>query len=332
MRVADARWAVIAMQRLKAMRIETDPILKAAGLTRRQVSDPDAKIPFHKHAKFLTLAAEATGDSCFGLHASLELHPRQSGVLGYVLLNSASLGDALNHLQRYHRVLSEGWDVEFKIEGERAALIGRIIDPLVKNEQHAAEGALSLLLRFCEVITGEKITPIRVEFRHKKHKAATKVKERFGCPILFGRERVALVFQREVIDHAVQAADDELLKILKRYCRQILGQPTGPKDLSFEVRELITALLPSGQPTIDNVARELGMSARTLRRRLADEGLVYKHLLDDLRQKLALSYLSDKSISLKQVAYLLGYADLAAFNHAFHRWTGASPSTYRKKN
>jgi AraC-like DNA-binding protein len=296
------------------------------------VSDPDAKIPFHKHAKFLTLAAEATGDSCFGINASLKLNPRQSGVLGYVLLNSATLGDALGHFQRYHRVLSEGWDAALKIAGEEVALEGYVVDPLVEDERQLAEGACSLLLRFCEVITGEKITPIRVEFRHKKHEAATGVKGRFGCPILFGQERVALVFQREVIDYAVQAADDELLKILKRYCRQILGQPPRRKDLSFEVRELITALLPSGQATIDNVARELGMSARTLRRRLADEGLVYKHLLDDLRHKLALSYLSDKRISLKQVAYLLGYADLAAFNHAFHRWTGASPSTYRKKN
>ena len=331
MRVADARWAVLVLQRLKASRIETDPILKAAGLTRRQVSDPDNKIPYYKNAKFLTLAAEATGDSCSGITASLELHPRQSGVFGYLLLNSATLGDALGHIQRYHRVLTDGWHSALKIEGVEAALEGYIVDPLVEDERQAAEGACSLLLRFSEVITGKKITPIRVEFRHEKHKAAPEVKRRFGCPILFGQERVALVFRREVLDYAVHTADDELLKILKRHCRQILGQPPRPKVLSFEVRELITALLPSGQPTIDNVARELGMSSRTLRRRLADEGLVYKDLLDDVRHKLALSYLRDKRISLKQVAYLLGYADLAAFNHAFHRWTGASPSSYRKR-
>jgi AraC-like DNA-binding protein len=179
-------------------------------------------------------------------------------------------------------------------------------------------------------MTGKKITPIRVEFCHAKHKAAPEVQDRFGCPILFGQERIAIVLRREVLDYPVQAADNELLKILKRHCRLILGQPRRTKALAYEVRELITALLPSGQPMIDDVARELDMSSRTLRRRLADEGLVYKDIVDDVRHKLALSYLQDKRIGLKQVVYLLGYADLAAFNHAFHRWTGTSPSAYRK--
>ncbi len=117
-----------------------------------------------------------------------------------------------------------------------------------------------------------------------------------------------------------------------RHCNQILETRPRTKDLAFEVRELITALLPSGQPMIDDVARELGMSSRTLRRRLADQGFIYKEIIEDVRHKQALRYLSDKRINLKQVAYLLGYSDQAAFNHAFRRWTGSSPSAYRQKN
>jgi AraC-like DNA-binding protein len=138
--------------------------------------------------------------------------------------------------------------------------------------------------------------------------------------------------KRELLDHAVEAADYELLKILKRYSRQVIGTRPKTKGLAFQVRELITALLPSGQPMIDDVARELGMGSRTLRRRLADQGLIYKEIVEDVRHKLALHYMRDKRISLKQMAYLLGYSDLAAFNHAFHRWTGSSPRDYRRKN
>ena len=331
-RMIDARWAVLTVDRLKAARIATDPVLKKAGLTRRQTSNPDIKIPFHKHAALLTLAAEAVGDGCFALHTSLDIQPRQVGALGYILLNSSTLGDALGNLQRYYRVLTEGVDINLSVDGDDVALITRIVDPLVEDERQAAEGGKSLLLQICEVITGAEITPIRVEFRHSRPKEAWIIRQRFGCPVLYGQDRIALVLKRELLDHAVENADDELLKILKRHCRQILGRTPRTKNLSYDVRELITALLPSGQPKIDDVARELGMSSRTLRRRLAEQALIYTELVEEVRHKLALRYLNDKNIMLTQAAYLLGYADLATFNHAFRRWTGSSPSGYRQKS
>lgn len=331
--MVDARWAVLVVEHLKAARIATDPILKTAGLTRRQASDPDAKIPVYKNAALLTLAAEATGDGCLGLHLSLDVHLRQGGVLGYILLNSSTLGDALRHLQRYLRVLTEGWEIDLEIDGGEAVLVARMVDPLVKvkDERQIAEGCMSSLLNTCELITGAKISPIRVEFRHGRPEEARTIERRFGCPVRYGQDRIALFLKRKLLDHAVEAADDELLKILKRHCRQIIGTRPRTKGLAFEVRELIIALLPNGQPMIDDVARDLGMSSRTLRRRMADQGLIYKEIVEDVRHKLARRYLSDKRINLKQVAYLLGYSDRAAFNHAFRRWTGSSPSDYRRK-
>jgi hypothetical protein len=96
----DARWACLVVDRLKEERTPLDAILRKAGLTRRQVSDPDARIPYRKHAALLSLAAEATGDGCFGLRLTTTIAPKQAGVLGYVLLNSATLGDALANLVR----------------------------------------------------------------------------------------------------------------------------------------------------------------------------------------------------------------------------------------
>ena len=329
-RMVDARWACLTVERLKAERISTDPILKKAGLTRRQASDPDAKIPFHKHATLLTLAAEATGDGCFGLHLGTSLYPDQAGVLGYVLLNSSTLGDALRNLERYSRVLTEGVDIDFRVTGNVGVLVGKIVDSMVQDERQAAEFGLGFLLRFCELITGTTVAPIRVEFRHARPKEARTIRQRFGAPIRYEQEHVALIVRRGLLDLPVDAADNELLKILQRHCRQILGRRPRKNDLAYEARELITALLPSGHPKLDDVARELGMSSRTLARQLAEQELDYKGLLDDVRHKLALRYLNDR-IGIKQVAYLLGYSEVAAFNHAFHRWTNSSPARYRQK-
>ena len=331
-RMVDARWACLTVERLKAERVPTDPILMRAGLTRRQVSDSDARIPFHKHAMLLTLAAEATGDGCFGLHLGTSVILKQAGVLGYVLLNSSTLGDTLRNLQRYHRVLTEGVDIDFKIDGKEATVMGHIVDPLVENERQVAEFGLGLLLHFCESITGTRVSPIRVEFSHPRPKEARTIRQRFGAPIRYGQDRLALVLKRELLDHPAEAADNELLKILRRHCREILGVRPKADDIIFEVQQLITTLLSSGQPKIDAVAQELGMSSRTLARRLAEDGLSYKGLLDKVRRKLALQYLKDKRISPKKVAYLLGYSEVSAFYHAFRRWTGSSPVQHRLKN
>lgn len=329
-RMVDARWACLVVERLKAERVATDPILKEAGLTRRQASNPDAKIPFHKHATLLTLAAEATGDGCFGLHLGTSLHPKQAGVLGYVFLNSSTLGDALRNLVHYSRVLTDGVVFEFSVAGDEAVLMGSVADPLVQDERQVAEFGMGFRVRICELITGTKVSPIRVEFRHARPKEARTVRQRFGAPIRYGQERGALIVKRGLLDHPVEAADNELLKILQRHCRQILGRRPKTKDFAYEARELITTLLASGHPKFDDVARELGMSSRTLARHLAEQNLTYKGLLDDVRHKLALRYLNDR-IGAKQVAYLLGYSEVAAFSHAFRRWTGSSPGQYRRK-
>ncbi len=144
-RMVDARWACLAVERLKEERAPIDPILKKAGLTRRQVSDPDAQIPFHKHAALLTLAAEATGDDCFGLHLSTSIAPQQAGVLGYVLLNSATLGDALANLVRYFRVLTEGPEFDFKVGKKEVMFVDRITDPLVVDQRQAVEFRLGVI-------------------------------------------------------------------------------------------------------------------------------------------------------------------------------------------
>ena len=123
-RMIDARWAWLTVERLKEERTPIDPILKQAGLTRRQVSDPDARIPYNKHAALLTLAAEATGDGCFGLRLSTSIAPKQAGVLGYVLLNSVTLGDALVNLVRYYRVLTEGLEFDFDAGKKEAMFVG----------------------------------------------------------------------------------------------------------------------------------------------------------------------------------------------------------------
>ncbi len=328
-RTVDARWAYHAVKRLRSEKIPADPILKAAGLRRSQVSNPDNKIPFHKHAALLTLAAEATSDDFFGLHLGSSLRLRQAGVLGFLMLNSETLGDALSNLVRYVRVLSEGPEVSLKVDRKEAVLSGIIVDPLVVDQRQAVEAGAGFLHHMCQIITGSKDVLKRVEFNHPRPRGASELRRWFGASVRFEQERFAIVMKRELLDHPLAVADYELLKILRRHCRQILGRRPRTKELIFDVRETIIKLLPRGHPTMKIVARELGMGDRTLARRLAERGQSFKNLVDDVRRELSFQYLKDENIDVKQIAYLLGYSEVAAFNHAFKRWTGSTPSSFR---
>ncbi len=329
LRTIDARWACLMVERLRQEGVPLDPILRRAGLTRRQVSDPDARIAYRKHAALLSLAEEATGDNSFGLHLTASIALKQAGLLGYVFLNSATLGDALANLVRYFQVLSDAMEFDLEVGETQVVMINRVTDPRVVDQRQLVETELGLLYRFCQLITGRDIRLDRVEFQHAKSKGARTVRQVFGAPVHYRRARNAIAFEASLLDCPIEAADSELLKILLRHCELILGTRPKVGSLVFDVQRLIANMLPSGQPKMDAVARELGMSSRTLTRRLAEEGHTYKALLDEVRRKLAFQYLKDKRISFKQIAYLLGYSEVAAFYHAFRRWAGASPLQYQ---
>jgi len=328
----DARWACLAVERLQEQRTPIDRILKEVGLGRRQLNDPDARIPYHKYAALLSLATDAMDDDCFGLRLGTSIVPKQAGVLGYILLNSATLGDALVNLLRYHRVLTDALRPDLKVGKKEAEFSCVIADPKVADKRQIQEFGLGILYNFCQLITGRDIRLNRVDFQHAETKEALTVRQVFGAPVRYRQAKNAIIFDAKLLDYPIETADNELLKILKRHCLQILGARPKADDLGFEVRDLITTLLTSGQPKIDAVAQELGMSSRTLTRRLAEDGLTYKGLLDEVRRKLALQYLKDRRISVKQAAYLLGYSEVSAFYHAFRRWVGSSPVEYRLRS
>jgi AraC-like DNA-binding protein len=137
--------------------------------------------------------------------------------------------------------------------------------------------------------------------------------------------------ERDLVERQVPAADPRLYRILKQYLQRILDEMPREDELFGSVRRAIGELLRDGDPKIARVAKKIAMSPRTLERRLKERGVVFKKLMDDTRRRFALSYLRDRKNSLTDVAFLLGYSELSAFNRAFKRWTGTTPLDFRAK-
>jgi AraC-like DNA-binding protein len=327
----DARWACLVADLLEAKQIEPEGLLRQAGLSRRQVSDPDQRIPFRKHALLFELAAEACKDPYFGLKLGARVDVREAGLLGYVALSSLTFGQALKNVVRYHRILTEGFQLSFEFDQHHAVLAAIPADPWGVGRQ-AVEFGTSVLVRMCRDLTAQKLIPLRVQFVHPPPRAKARYAAFLKAPVDFEQPRIEVVFPKEVLPVPVKSADHRLLRILEAYCREILGKRAEESDIVFDVREVLIRLLSGGVPTLEQIAAEVNTSVRTLERRLKAKGWTYKQLVDDLRRQLALRYVKDPRLRLSQLGFLLGFSEYAAFVHAFRRWTGSTPMRYRAAN
>ena len=310
---------------------DPDEILRAVGLDRAAVADRHGFIPSAAFTLALEEAARVTGDECFGLHFGERYHPKDIGALAYVVLNSPTIAVAFENVARYLRIYNEAAAVSFVQSEKNAFLQHRLRDvPLQRRRQHE-ECALTVALGTIRMMAGSEWRPLEVRFEHEPPARTNEHARIFGAPVLFGGDGNVMVIEREFCDREVPMADRRLYPILEEYLeRQLENSPTEDRFV-VAVQHAIANSMKDGEPKLPDVARTIGVSVRTLQRRLGESGVDYKGLVDDIRHRLALRYLKDRKHTLSEVAYLLGYSEISAFSRAFRRWTGSTPSDHRRR-
>jgi len=170
----------------------------------------------------------------------------------------------------------------------------------------------------------------RIKVVHERARTTPELRSFFGCEIEYGSDADEVVFPEAVKSMPVVGADHHLNKLLVSYCEEALAhRQSGRTTLRSSVENAIVKLLPHGKAGAREIARRLGMSHRTLARRLSSEGLTFSAILDELKVDLAQSYLRHGDLPISQIAWLLGYREISAFTHAFKRWTGMTPRQSR---
>lgn len=328
----NAVWAKCVYEDLRTRRLDAEAAIKVSGIRRASLSKKEGMIPLEKHYALFGHAAEATGDYCYGFNLGVELDPKEAGLIGYIGLSSANLQDAFVNFQRYARIMSNAFTLHLSFEDDVVSILERstLAAKTPFGHEQAREFSMAMFVRACRLFTGRNIAPVSVEFVHKRTGDIGIFKRFFHCPVSFGNASEVIVFKREHLLLPIITADDNLLEVLKGYGDAVLKEHSevGP-DFKHQVEHWIIELLPKGEATAKIVAMELGVSERTFTRRLSALGLTFKELLADCRKDMALKYLANQDISLKQTAFLLGYSDASAFNHAFKRWTGETPADAR---
>jgi AraC-like DNA-binding protein len=317
------------VERLAAGGIDADKVLGAAGLDRAVLSQSAGFVPTAAFALVLEEAARASGDSCFGLHFGEQFEPKDIGALTYVILNSPTVGAAMQDAVRYIRIHNRGATVWLAVEAQHGHLRYSLGGSEVDSRHHHSEFSMTVALRVLRVIAGPQWIPHEVHLAHEAPEQTSEHVRIFGCKPRFARPFNAIVFEQDLLERPVDIADSRLYRVLKQHVEHVLTKTPSGTDLHTAVRRTITERMGQGPPNLSHVARALSMSPRTLERRLREHGIAFKELVSEMRRRLALEYMADGDRTLAEIAFLLGYSEVTAFNRAFKRWVGSSPSQYR---
>jgi AraC-like DNA-binding protein len=306
-------------------------ILHACGLDRATLSKADAFIACSDFTAVLDEAARATGDDCFGLHFGERYNPKNMGPFTYVMLNSPTIAAALRNAGRYLRVHNEAAKVSFGMEGRLGYLRHQLVDLGGEDPRQNNEFAMAVSVGLIRLMVGSQWTPVEVQLAHPAPPETSEHTRVFRAPVSFGCATNALAIEPELVERQVPAADERLYPVLRKYLDSVLREMPREDGLLASARRTVGELLRDGDPTLAQLARKLEIGPRTLQRRLKGDGIDFKALVDDTRRRFSFNYLRDRKHTLTEIAYLLGYSEVSAFNRAFRRWTGSTPSEYRRR-
>ena len=317
---------------LHERKVAVAPLLRLAGLTNHGLTDRQHRISAASQSRLLEVASEALGDDALGFHLATLANPREAGLLFYITSAAKTVGEALVLFERYCRIVNEAVCVKRVRVPNGIVLQVGFVGLSRYHAQQTAEFGIAVILKALREVGGRNIRPTKVGFMLGRASNLREFTRFYGCPVEFRASSDFLEFSAQTLALPLVTEDPDLLETLKPICdaaSRTRGSQKG--TLRALVENELQKALPHGDIRKSSIAKALGISPRTLLRRLADENVTYVEVVDDLRRTLAMQYLQDASISLSQIAWLLGYEGSTSFSHAFGRWTGRSPSSLRRE-
>ncbi|MDT4844544.1 HTH-type transcriptional regulator VirS [compost metagenome] len=251
------------------------------------------------------------------------------GDLLYLIRNTSTVGEALVELRANFSLYNGAAEIGLDVQGKQAVLSFKVNDGDTPGRSQAEELACGVAIQLMRALVGSNWQPDRTLLGHAPLSQATDYLQVLGCkPTLFAT-CTGLVFDVATLTLPLSKGDEGLHQMIAEH----LGRMERLKadELPNYVRQLLRDLLPSGRATVEKVAGCMALHPRTLQRRLTLEGTSFQQLLDDTRQNMARHYLQDPTISMAQMAGLLGYSDPSGFSRAFHRWFDATPLAWQRQ-
>jgi len=324
-------WAIPhVLAHVAATGADAGAIRDLPGIRGKDLDDPDLRLPDSVAREAWRLAAEVTGDDALGLHMAQALPPGALDLLEYAFRSSPTLERGFAELERYGRLLSDRAAAHLG-HGDGTLVVTLGQESGLPMLRHRADFALALALRLARDATGTPFNPVEVNFAHRSPEDILEHRQFFRAPLHFEQPSNQLVIARNDAERPLRGADAALAGVVRRRLDRLLAERSADGDsTSAAVRRVLLETLDLGTSTAASVARDLGMSPRTLNRRLRAEGTWFRGIIDAVRGERATALLRDPSVGIGEIAFVLGYSEATAFHRSFKRWTGQTPLAFRK--
>ncbi|MEL6870258.1 MAG: AraC family transcriptional regulator ligand-binding domain-containing protein [Pseudomonadota bacterium] len=310
--------------------VEARDLVEGLGLSLDSPIDPAQMIPSAAYYDFFAALADRDPQGpLLPLRIGAAMRTDEYGALGLAWKSAPNLRASYLRSERYGRVLgnaesyrleetTDGWffGLNKAGDGRRGMLLSN-------------EASLSAVNTISREVSTANFIPVAIYFKHAPMGDTSIYEAHFGCPVYFSAGRDALLASEQSIDAPNKLGDESIARFFDRHLEQELASLTSDASLEPQVRRAVSNVLSEGVPRLSVIASELGIGARTLQRRLSEQGHSFQHVVDMARKDLAHRLLRDTNYSLSEVAFLTGFSEQSGFTRAFKRWAGQTPRSYR---
>jgi AraC-like DNA-binding protein len=317
-------------RRLQEVGLSASAVLAQAGLPLGLFNGERILLTTEEFFALYRGIAEASSDPAIGLKLGTENRIERYDPICIAALSTRSLRSAIERLSRYKQLTCPE-KIELVDRGNECAVHFSWLLAEQKEPDLLVDVCFAWMLTIATRGAGRRIRPKRVELQRSEEFRQV-YQEHFGCPVKFKAGRNVLIFSMADMDAPFLTYNAELLAAIAPQLEAELTQQMAEKDLREQVKGILKGLIAGQRPAIQDVARELRMSSRTLQRRLGEEGATFQQLTEQARRELAHHYLLHSTLELNETAYLLGYEDANSFFRAFHKWEGTSPGQWKSNH
>ncbi|MEM9444629.1 MAG: AraC family transcriptional regulator [Verrucomicrobiota bacterium] len=314
-------------------RIDKDAALGSLGIDPKAPIDPSLMVRDTEYYDFLErLAREDQNGKTIPLKAGESMRCDDYGAFGLAWKSAINLRGSYDRAQRYARVLTSvsTYQVE-QIEGGALMHLHREGERRL-GMRLSNEATIASIVSISRQVSTAEFNPVAIYFKHAAPEDISEHEAYFNCPVKYHSSNDALLVSKESLETPNHLGDTSISKFFESHLESEVSKLESSKSLDHQVRVIVSRSLSEGVPHVPDVAKQMAMSARTLQRRLSEQGYSFQTLVDESRRKLAERLVKETDYTLAEVAFMTGFSEQSAFTRAFRRWKGQSPRSYRLKS
>ena len=309
-------------------------ICRAGGISVEDLDKPDQLLTMEQGCAIIEASLNVSDDPHMGLHLGERTTASVMGIAGHIMQSSKDVLVALRSVQDFTRAFTRVYDYRLEMKGEEAIYYCEPVqvwnDVSPGTARHSVDSAFSGILHILRLLTARQFRPVRVTYRYLRPADLSEHERVLGCRPLFGQKANTIVFAAADMSIPIIGYNPQLNAMLKDLLDAEMRKQAGGASYAEKVKETILRNLQVTFPPLEVIADVLHMTPRTVQRKLKEEETSFRIVCDAVKEEIARNLLSNRELTITEIAMKLGYGEVSSFHRAFRQWVGSTPVEYRK--